>query len=179
MYNSLPQVSIQTIQNLTLSLNINTYLVLIPRSFYYTFIFMNQTNFSNHFLEASFANEASLLTIRWLPSTYEMSAEEYQSIFMEIVGFIADYKVQRWMGYTKDFAFIVSPEMQEWTAGEFNQKLTQTGLKKMAMIIPTDYITHLAVQQSVGEMEKQQEKETFEMRYFDNPQQAKQWLLEN
>ncbi|OJJ23239.1 hypothetical protein BKI52_02475 [marine bacterium AO1-C] len=130
-------------------------------------------------MEASYTQDISLLTIRWLPVTYEMSEDEYRSIFMEIADFIADYKIQRWMGYTKDFAFIVTPELQEWTAGEFNQKLVQAGLQKMAMIIPTDYIANLAVQQSVGEMEKQQNEETFETRYFDNPAQAKTWLTEH
>ena len=45
---------------------------------------MDTTNFSNRFLEAQFTPDNSLLTVTWLPSTYEMSEEEYKHIFMEI-----------------------------------------------------------------------------------------------
>lgn len=139
---------------------------------------MNQTNFSNRFMEASYNKDTSLLVIRWLPETYQMSEETYRSTFMQIADFIAEHKVQLWMGYTKNFAFIIPPELQEWTAGEFNQKLKQAGLKKMAMIMPSDYIASLSVQQSVKEMENQKDEGVFETSYFDNPEQAQKWLLE-
>lgn len=139
---------------------------------------MDTTNFSNRFLEAQFTADNSLLTVTWLPSTYEMSEEEYKNVFMEIADYIDANQVQRWMGYTKDFAFVVSPELQEWSAGEFNQKLIKAGLQKMAIIIPADYIANLGVQQSISEMEQQREEMSFETRYFDNPEQAKAWLLD-
>lgn len=138
---------------------------------------MNQISFENRFFEASFTLADALFTTHWLPSTYEMTHEEYKYTFMECARFIEEYKVQRWMGHTKDFAFIVTPELQSWTAGEFNQRLVNAGLRKMAMIIPTDYIAHLAVQQSVGEMDRTREDETFEIRYFDDPVKAEKWLL--
>lgn len=139
---------------------------------------MQETAFTNDFLNASFNKEESLLSITWLPSTYEMSGENFKSVFMQIAEFIEKNKVNYWMGYTKDFAFIVPPDLQEWAAQDFNQKVIKAGLQKMAMIVPADIIATVGVKQSIEEMEKHQEQEeTIETRYFDNPAQAKKWLL--
>jgi len=138
---------------------------------------MQETAFTNNFLNAFLEQESALLSIKWLPSTYEMSAENFQSIFIQIAEFIETHHIKYWMGYTKDFAFIVPPDLQEWAAQEFNQRVLRAGLKKMAMIVPADIIANVGVKQSIEEMEKHQDLETIETRYFDNPEQAKEWLL--
>ncbi|OJJ23241.1 hypothetical protein BKI52_02485 [marine bacterium AO1-C] len=132
---------------------------------------------SNRFIEGHFDQGKSLLTVHWFPTTYDMEVNEYKEVVLEIADLIKEKRIQRWMGYSKDYAFVITPEMQEWISGEFNQKLIAGGLKKMAIIIPADYIANLSVQQAVGEMEKQQE-EGYETRYFDNPEKAESWLLE-
>ncbi|OJJ23240.1 hypothetical protein BKI52_02480 [marine bacterium AO1-C] len=138
---------------------------------------MQETAFTNNFLNAFIDKDSSLLTIVWLPSTYEMSGEHFQSIFMKIAEFIEENKIKYWMGYTKDFAFIVPPDLQEWAAQDFNRRVLQAGLKRMAMIVPSDIIANVGVKQSIEEMERHQNIETIETRYFDDDQQAKEWLL--
>jgi len=139
---------------------------------------MQETAFTNHFLNAFLDQDNALLSIKWLPSTYEMSAENFQSIFTNIAEFIEKHNVKYWMGYTKDFAFIVPPDLQEWAAQEFNQRVLRAGLKKMALIVPSDIVANVSVKQSIEEMEKHQDLEAIETRYFDNPEQAREWLLE-
>lgn len=132
----------------------------------------------NRFVEVTWEPESALLTLHWLPSTYEMLIEEYKSTLLEIADFIELAHIQQWLGYAENFAFVIPPELQEWTAGEFNQQLVKAGLKKMAIVVPADYIAHLGVQQSVSEMEKARDEDTFETKYFDNPEEAKHWVTE-
>ncbi len=138
---------------------------------------MQEVAFKNNFLDAFFDKDNALLSITWLPSTYEMEAKDFQSIFMDIAQFIEQNSIKYWMGYTKDFAFIVPPDLQEWAAQDFNQRVLKAGLRKMAMIVPSDIIANVGVQQSIEEMEKHQHAETIVTRYFDDDQQAKVWLL--
>ncbi|HAS41504.1 MAG TPA: hypothetical protein DCS93_13565 [Microscillaceae bacterium] len=133
---------------------------------------------SNRFIEGHLDQEKSLLTVHWFPSTYDLKVQEYKDIVLEIADLIREKRIKHWMGYSKDFAFVITPELQEWISGEFNQKLIEGGLQKMAIIIPADYIANLSVQQAVGEMEKRQQEGDYQTRYFDNPEQAEAWLME-
>ncbi len=139
---------------------------------------MQEVAFKNDFSDAFFDKENALFSIIWLPSTYEMENEDFQSTLMDAAQFVEQHKVKYWMGYTKDFAFIIPPDLQEWTAQDFNQRVLKAGLRKIALIVPSDIIANVGVQQSVEEMEKHQPPETIVTRYFDDDQQAKAWLLD-
>ena len=132
---------------------------------------------SNRFAEGYFDQTKSLLVLQWFASTYDLQSEEYKVLVLEIADLIKENKIQRWMSYSKDFAFVITPVLQEWIAGEFNQKLLDGGLQKLAVIIPSNYIVHLSVQQAMDEIEEQQQDGAYKTQYFENYEQAEKWLL--
>jgi len=133
---------------------------------------------SNQFMESHLDQEKSLLTTHWFPSTYDLEEDKYKKIVLEIADLVQEKRIKRWISYGKDFAFVISPELQEWVYSEFHQKLVQGGLQKVAVVIPSDYIANLSVKQTVGEIEKNQLEVHLELRNFDEPKQAEAWLLE-
>lgn len=132
---------------------------------------------TNEFVEVKMIESQSLLDLRWTPETINLTEEKFKSILLELAGMVEKHQITRWLGHTKEFGYITDPGVQEWTAGEFNQRLVKAGLEKMALIIATEFIANLAMQQTVEEMDKNRKEGTFKTRYFDDPEQATQWLL--
>lgn len=130
----------------------------------------------NDFLKVSWDQPSALLSVEWSSKTEAMSDKEYKDLLMTISGFILKNNIKKWLGDTKEFAFAISPTLQEWTSQEFNKRLLDGGLEKMALIIPTEFFANLAVQQTIDEMQQTNHEKSFETRYFDNINDAISWL---
>jgi hypothetical protein len=135
------------------------------------------TLLDNHFLKVTLDEAQHLLWLEWTAQTANMSEEEYKTILMQLATFVSDYQVKYWLGNTLNFAYIIVPELQEWTATEFNTRLAATNLQKMALIIPKELIVNISVEQTVDDMEAT-ETGTFDVQYFDSTEKALQWLAE-
>ena len=85
-------------------------------------------------------------------------------------------KLKKWLGNTRDFSFPISSSLQEWTSGAFNKNLVAAGLEKMALVIPTNLVANLSVQQTVDLMNTKHMDQKFETKYFDNVENAMDWL---
>ncbi|MEO1655176.1 MAG: hypothetical protein AAFU64_16640, partial [Bacteroidota bacterium] len=130
----------------------------------------------NDYLEAAFKPEAQLIQVKWFPESKFMSEETYREILLKLSSYVLTHQVKCWLGDTKEFAYIISPELQAWTSDTFTKELLEAGLEKMALIIPTAFIANLGVQQTVEEMENRTAQDSIETRYFDNYEDAQHWI---
>lgn len=130
------------------------------------------------FLSIQHNEHSQTVEIKWFPETSEMTDGEYKEILDSLASLVENHRIVKWLGDTRSFAFTIAPHLQEWTALNFNSRLLKSGLKKMALIIPEEFISNLAVQQTVEEMEALGKENQFVTRYFDNLTDAKKWLDE-
>ncbi|WP_250632609.1 hypothetical protein [Rhodoflexus caldus] len=133
------------------------------------------TLLDNRFVKVQLDEARNLLWLEWLPSTADMSEEDYKTILMQLADFVSEHQVKYWLGDTLHFTYVIVPALQEWTAKTFNTRLATTGLQKMALIIPRELIANLSVEQTTDDMEAT-DMGKFTVKYFDNTESAVQWL---
>lgn len=133
------------------------------------------TLLNNRFVKVELDEAQHLLWLEWMPKTADMSEDEYKEILITLVEFVNRHQVKYWLGDTLHFAYVIVPDLQEWTAVEFNTRLAATNLQKMALIIPKELIANLSVEQTTDDMEAT-DMGKFTVQYFDNTDKAVQWL---
>ena len=132
--------------------------------------------FKNEFIDASWDASQDFLFIKWFPTTTDMSEDQYTSTILTITEIIQDKGIRKWLGEATEYAYTISNELQEWLSQDINKAWVYAGLEKMAIIVPTDYITQISVQLSIEEIEENQVTQKFDTQYFDELQQALDWL---
>lgn len=132
------------------------------------------------YTEIRIDQENALLLARWLPETLHMSEKEYKNILLQLADYTSMYQLKKWLGNTQLFAFTIPPALQTWTASEFNPLLISTHLEKIALVMPEDIFSELAIQQTLEEMEEMekssQKEKLLETKYFDTEERAVSWL---
>jgi len=131
---------------------------------------------NNKYLEIHFHTETKTIELKWFSETTNMDENDYKRILLRLAGFVEQYKAKKWLGDTSQFAFPINPQLQEWTALEFNSKLVKTGLQKMALVLPEEFISQLSVGQTVDEMEVKGHENQFITNHFSDVTSAKAWL---
>ncbi|GAB4395470.1 MAG: hypothetical protein OHK0053_03600 [Microscillaceae bacterium] len=69
--------------------------------------------------------------------------------------------------------FAIAPTVQEWIDKTIFPRVLAVGVLHVAIVIPSELIANLSVQQAMEESEGAK----FITRYFDKSEDAKQWLL--
>lgn len=130
----------------------------------------------NKFVKITLDTNKSLAHAIWENTTENMTDEEYKNTFSHIGDIYIKHGVKRWLGDAFNFLKVVTPDLQEWAAKELNPKLLTAGLEKMALVLPSDFIAGLSVEQSVDDM-SEKNPNGFHTKYFDNLEEARNWLL--
>ena len=130
----------------------------------------------NEFIDVSWDASQDFLFIKWFPTTADMTENQYRSTILIITEIIQDKGVKKWLGEATEYAYTISNELQEWLSQDINKAWVYAGLEKMAIIVPTDYITQISVQLSIEEIEENQVTQNFTTQYFDDMMEALSWL---
>jgi hypothetical protein len=137
------------------------------------------TLIKNEYLTVTWNQPHQLIVLDWTPKTYHMNDDEFKQNMNQISHFVQQYQIKHFLANTVAFDYVITPDVQDWVASVFNLKLMQAGLQKMAVVMPLDYFTQTSVQQTLKEMEKQNQGRAFESLYFGDLQLAHNWLLES
>lgn len=129
----------------------------------------------NTYSKIEYDKENALLLHTWLSTSENMTADN----FIEEVFFWRDFVVNNNIKYhildTRYFKFTVTPDIQDKMANEAVKPAVESGLKKMATILPEDDLFALvSVEQSITENEEQG---GLPSQYFSNVEDARAWLL--
>lgn len=135
------------------------------------------TILQNQYVQIILHASEQLAVATWSAATEQMDEEAYKAVFMELADVFEKHQVRYWLGDAKDFRTPVTPDLQLWVALEFTPRLISSGVRKMAVVIPTEFIPSLSVEQSMEEMKEHHEEKLFDMAYFDDVSAARAWLL--
>jgi hypothetical protein len=132
----------------------------------------------NHFLSLDFDKDRHILRTIWKSETENMTEEEYFDVFLQLADIVKTHNVKYWFGDTREFRKAISLNLQEWVANTLNPKLSETELRKMALLVPSELIAMLSLEQSIDEINAAKKTESYEIQYFDSEQAALNWFGE-
>lgn len=110
----------------------------------------------------------------WKPETEKMETDEWKEAIEAIAKFTLQKRNELYLSNDKDLKYIFEVDNQVWMAETLGKSFITAGIKKFAIVRPTEMISDLAAEQTVEEAGKT----PFETRFFDNEEDAMQWLFE-
>lgn len=129
--------------------------------------------YSSKFQEIVFSSENLTLESSWLPTTDEMTGEEYKKEMLAQLDSVVNCKPVKSLVNTQNLRFPIDPELQEWTNINFLYPLSQVpSLKKVALVVSEEMITALGVEQAL----EQEHGDAFNLQYFASKEEARMWL---
>jgi hypothetical protein len=129
--------------------------------------------FENEFLSLEDIAEGYIL-LRWKKNTERMRIEEYKTCVQKYAEAIAQLKSPLFLVDTREFLFTIPPKIQEWINEEIFPKNIEDGLRRMAILTSSDFLSQLSVEQTMHENPSL----GFASHFFDSEEKALSWLLE-
>ncbi len=126
-----------------------------------------KTKFSEIFLE----NQKSLVEFYWVNQEHEMSENDFKNALLLYLQVINLYQPAYVIVNAETLAFAIAPALQIWVDNEISAK-TNKIIKKMAVILPKEFIGQLAIKQVLGETEGQK----IQVQYFSHYEEALDWI---
>jgi len=109
----------------------------------------------------------------WSPVTESMTWEEFKSELLALKEIVVKNNTYGVLGDTSGLRYGITPEQQEWIGQNYFPDVLAAGLKKYAIIVSTDFITELSVEQTIEETSSA----PFASKFFDSQEKALEWLL--
>ncbi|TAE75158.1 MAG: hypothetical protein EAZ85_03005 [Bacteroidetes bacterium] len=129
--------------------------------------------YKSKYLHLAFFAEQELIEMTWLPSTDEMTEEEYKQEFLNYLDIILKVRPKKIIPDTRNMFFPIVPKLQEWTNQVVFPPSLEMGLNKAAFVVSQEMIAQLSIEQTMEEHEGVK----FVTRYFESKEEAKQWIL--
>lgn len=130
----------------------------------------------NKYFTSYFDEDLNLYELYWHKVSEEMEDEEYKLFMSQERDYLieAGYRLDALILDNREFLFSMSPDLQEWQAGEILAKMLEKNPNpNNAIIVSSDFISQLSIEQAMEENEKAENT----TRYFENELEAKEWIL--
>jgi hypothetical protein len=111
-----------------------------------------------------------LISLKW--SGYAPSTV-FRQILEEARENVAQHGLLRWLADLRGMNAILRQD-EQWTVTDWFPRLAKTGLKRMAILMSTDYFNQMSVDRI---MQAATPEMPFDVSYFDNEESARAWLL--
>jgi len=133
---------------------------------------MSEVLFESDAVLVKYQNESKIFEYQWKPRATELSDEEYRSAMLSVMQQVEALQPRLVVANTKHSSFTIRVEMQKWVAENVIAPAARLGMKKLALVVSSDLIIQLSVEQSLDETVER----PFETKYFDEAAAAYQWL---
>lgn len=129
--------------------------------------------YHSRYQHIAFYPEHELIETTWLPSSYDMTREEYMQELLNYSDIILKLLPKKVLGDARSMFFPIDPALQEWTDQKITVASLEIGLTKAAVVISQEMITQLSIEQTMEEREGLK----YTARYFESKVEAKAWLI--
>lgn len=103
----------------------------------------------------------------------KVSDKEFQNDFLGWLDAILKHRPQRQLIDNRNYHYTILPEMQNWVNINVLKPSFEAGLTNVAFVVPADIFSEVSISQTMEE----QEGKNFNLRYFEDYEQAKEWLI--
>lgn len=129
--------------------------------------------YQSEYITIQYSEEEKLLERHWKPSSAEMNDEQFQHEMLQVLEGIKEHTPLYVLGDTKNFLYVILPDMQIWLDAQVYSQFGHHGVQKMAFVNSEDFYAQLSVEQSIGESNK-----NYEVRYCSSEEEARAWLFD-
>ncbi|WP_338814719.1 hypothetical protein V9L05_05640 [Bernardetia sp. Wsw4-3y2] len=129
--------------------------------------------YKSEYQTINFDESKSILSKSWTPKSEELEEDNFTAEINKIAECAEKYNAKYFLDDTRDFSFTITIELQSWVDNEVFPRFIAAGLKKYAIIVSKEFISQLSIEQT---MEGQKGAQSFEVQYFDNTEEAKNWI---
>ena len=119
-----------------------------------------------------FEEAKNIIKVVWKEASENMTRTDFKEQQIIQTDCIIEKKSKLLFIDGRNFRFLVSPDLQEWTNNEQIPRALKVGLKKTAIILPKELFSQVSVEQTMEE----EKAKSFETNYFDDEQKARTWL---
>jgi len=133
---------------------------------------MDKIVLETKFVDIYFNKENKQMSNRWKKTTSDMTAEDFKNIVLQMASMVKEHKPKYIFADSSTYDFTITPDLQKWAGINYFAPAIQSGLVKLAFLVPSDFFTEISIQQMIEEKEAL----GISTRYFENEEEAVIWL---
>lgn len=126
--------------------------------------------FQNEFAQINYLEDEKTIEIIWNKRT---SSEMYRALFTKGVEALAKHSCTNWISDTTNQG-LVAPDDRKWLESQKIPEAIKSGLRNIAVLVSKDVFKKYYV----DSVKKQVEKSHLSMQYFEDRENAIQWIRE-
>jgi hypothetical protein len=111
------------------------------------------------------------LRVTWKEGSVNLLDVEFMEINEKYLELIEAHKLKSFFIDTRKFYYTIDPEMQAWVGENILSKLPGLGIKRLAFLMSEEFIAQLSIEQTMDNL-----GESCQMRYFDDREEAIEWV---
>ena len=128
--------------------------------------------YKSQYWSISYEKENAMIIPRWNENSFELTSDVYKFEMEKYTEMVEKYRPSKALIDTIKFGFTITPEIQEWTNKELFPRILASGVINVAIIMPDELITQLALEQVMEESQGVK----FTTNYFSDESEAREWL---
>ena len=122
----------------------------------------------------SFEDSDKILVPRWNKESAALTDDLYKVEMTKYTELVEQHRPEKALIDCMNFYFAIVPELQEWINSEMFPRIIAVGVNKIAILMPSEIITQLSLEQVMDEANGAQ----FTTDYFSDEAAARKWLTE-
>jgi hypothetical protein len=128
--------------------------------------------YQSPYLTLEVVPENQLIKVIWSPETITMTDDIFKSELTKYAEIAEQYHPHFSLVDTSAFAMTLVPEIQEWVQENIHPRSLKASIQKFAYLVSQDFFSQVSIEQTMEESGIM-----FTTQYFDNQQDALNWLL--
>lgn len=132
-----------------------------------------QTLHESRWITVAYDPTHQMLVATWKSECWAMPESAFKDINLLYISCFEQHPVKSFLIDTREFAFAITPELQEWVAGFIIPKVVGLGLRRLAFLVSKEMVAQLSIEQTMEESAV----DTFQNRFFDTLEQARAWCI--
>jgi len=150
--------------------NLQKFLIL-----WFDFKFWKMEVYKSDFIRIEYEGSKSLLFAEWSDKTANMPENVFLKEVNGIIDLLIKYRAKYFLVDERQFKFITRPELQTVVVGKVLSRIATSGLLKFAHVSSLDFLALISVEQTFED----DKNKTYQERFIDNIETARDWILSN
>ena len=125
--------------------------------------------YKNSFYQFILDQSNSVLEFHWLSTDRTFDYEHFQEACSNYAGYACEKNANKLLVFTKNFKVQLPPEFPEWQKEEHYPRLYKIGVRKMAYVIPEEYLSQAS--------DYEADPDNVVSKHFATKESAISWLL--
>lgn len=128
---------------------------------------------SHNLADLYFDSETSYFEERWKSATEHATDEDFMSYQYQKLDVAKQCLPKLFLCDTRNFKYVITLEMQEWTDKVMMGFWHNSPLEKLAFLVSTELISQLSIELAMDESSHK-----FPIHYFDSKEKSIEWLMQ-